>query len=294
MKRCAFLTMADPTGFVIDDDLAVAPLAALGWHVDRVPWTANADWDAYDLVIVRSPWDYQHHADAFLAVLAEIEASAARLENPLALVRWNLEKGYLRDLEADSLAIVPTAWSQGLDATPGGWLDGCFGAFATDQLIVKPTVSANADDTFWLTQPLDDTTRAMLASTFADRACMVQPFVPAVLSEGEFSLFYFAGGYSHTILKTPKPQDFRVQEEHGGLIRAIRAEPALREQADAVMATLHPAPLYARVDFVRLPDGTFAVMEVELIEPALYLRMDADAPERFAHAVDAWMQSLPG
>ncbi|MEO1076713.1 MAG: hypothetical protein AAFX41_12240 [Bacteroidota bacterium] len=281
--------MADPTGFVIDDDLAVAPLAALGWHVDRVPWTAEVDWDAYHLVIIRSPWDYQHHAEAFLAVLAEIEASAARLENPLSLVRWNLEKGYLRDLEADGLAIVPTAWSQGLDSKLGGALDGYFDAFGTDQLIVKPTVSANADDTFWLTRPLDAATRTMLAATFADRACMVQPFVPAVLSEGEFSLFYFAGAYSHTILKTPKPKDFRVQEEHGGLIRAIRPEPALREQADAVMATLSPALLYARVDFVRMPDGTFAVMEVELIEPALYLRMDADAPERFAHAVDAWM-----
>ncbi|MEO1727471.1 MAG: hypothetical protein AAFR95_10595 [Bacteroidota bacterium] len=281
--------MADPTGFVIDDDLAVAPLAALGWHVDRVPWTSHVDWDAYDLVIIRSPWDYQHHAEAFLTVLAEIEASSARLENPLALVRWNLEKGYLRDLEADSIAIVPTAWSQGLDTKLGGALDGYFDAFDTDQLIVKPTVSANADDTFWLTQPLDDATRTTLAATFADRACMVQPFVPAVLSEGEFSLFYFAGAYSHTILKTPKPKDFRVQEEHGGLIRAIRPEPVLRERADAVMATLTPAPLYARVDFVRMPVGTFAVMEVELIEPALYLRMDADAPERFAHAVEAWM-----
>ncbi|MEM9997398.1 MAG: hypothetical protein AAF809_06820 [Bacteroidota bacterium] len=290
MNRCAFLTMADPTGFVIDDDLAIAPLAALGWHVDRVPWTADADWDAFDLVVIRSPWDYQHHADAFLAVLDQIEASIARLENPAALVRWNLDKGYLRDLDAQGHPIVPTEWSQGLDTASGGGLDGAFDRFGTDQLIAKPTVSANADDTFWLKRDgLTEALRATLAETFRDRACMVQPFVPAVVSEGEFSLFYFAGAYSHTILKTPKPRDFRVQEEHGGLIRAVRPEPSLRAQSDAVVAMLAPAPLYARADFVRMPDGTFAVMELELIEPALYLRMDADAPERFARAVVSWM-----
>ncbi|MEM8556212.1 MAG: hypothetical protein AAGG50_00045 [Bacteroidota bacterium] len=290
MNRCAFLTMADPTGFVIDDDLAIAPLDALGWHVDRVPWTADADWDAFDIVIIRSPWDYQHHAAAFLAVLDRIEASAARLENPAALVRWNLDKGYLRDLDAQGHAIVPTVWSDGLDAAVGGMLDSAFDRFDTDQLIVKPTVSANADDTFWLKRDgLAEALRVTLAETFRDRACMVQPFVPAVVSEGEFSLFYFAGAYSHTILKTPKPRDFRVQEEHGGLIRAVHPEPTLRAQADAVVAMLSPAPLYARADFVRMPDGTFAVMELELIEPALYLRMDADAPERFARAVVSWM-----
>ena len=234
--------MADPTGFVIDDDLAVAPLAALGWHVDRVPWTSHVDWDAYALVIIRSPWDYQRHAEAFLDVLAEIEASSARLENPLALVRWNLEKGYLRDLEADSIAIVPTAWSQGLDTKLGGALDSYFDAFGTDQLIVKPTVSANADDTFWLTQPLDDATRTTLAATFADRACMVQPFVPAVLSEGEFSLFYFAGAYSHTsiaVLDARNTFEGPVIEVHVSNIykrEAFRHHSYVSHRADGVIA----------------------------------------------------------
>ncbi|MEM8599965.1 MAG: hypothetical protein AAGF99_08590, partial [Bacteroidota bacterium] len=104
---------------MIDDDLAIAPLAKLGWTVTRVPWTSNQVWDAFDLVIIRSPWDYQHHADAFLDVLDEIEASSARLENPAALVRWNLDKGYLRDLASHGIPIVPTAWAHGLDSAPG-------------------------------------------------------------------------------------------------------------------------------------------------------------------------------
>src|SRR5690606_17127208 len=100
------------------------------------------------------------------------------------------------------------------------------------------------------------------------------------------SLFHFGGAYSHAILKAPAAGDFRVQEEHGGTIRAVAPEPALRALADAVVAALGPAPLYARTDFVRTNDG-FALMEVELIEPSLYFPYDAASPERFTDALAA-------
>jgi hypothetical protein len=124
----------------------------------------------------------------------------------------------------------------------------------------------------------------------------VQPFLPEVLSEGEFSLFYFLGDYSHAILKTPGRGDFRVQEEHGGTIQQVQPEPALFETADACLQALASIPglpreplLYARPDFVRTPQG-FALMELEMIEPALYFRMDAPrAAERFAEAVVRWL-----
>ena len=127
-----------------------------------------------------------------------------------------------------------------------------------------------------------------LARTFRSRPFLVQPFRGHVLSEGEYSLFYFGGHYSHTILKTPREGDYRVQEEHGGIITAVPEDGPWRAVADAVIAAIGRTLLYARVDLVRNPDDGFELMELELIEPALYLRMDPDAPDRFAEAVASW------
>ena len=111
----------------------------------------------------------------------------------------------------------------------------------------------------------------------------------SVIEEGEYSLFYFSGACSHAILKTPKPEDFRVQEEHGGIITGIEPDPVSLEVADAIVALIHPRPLYARIDMVR-DQGRPSLMELELVEPSLYLRTNPGAPGRFAAAVDAWVR----
>lgn len=277
MPRCAFLTMDSLAEFVAYDHLLHEPLARRGWSVEDVSWRADTDWDHYEAVVVRSPWDYHVEPERFFAVLEAIDRSAARLENPLALMRWNLHKTYLRDLEASGFPIVPTRWLDGLAEED---LPALYDAFGTDELVVKPVVGANADDTFRL--PHGAAADAATA-TFRDRRCLVQPFVSSVVDEGEFSLFYFGDTYSHAILKTPAPRDFRVQEEYGSTIRAVAPEPRLRAVSDAVLARLAPRPLYARIDFVRLLAG-FALMEVELIEPSLYFPYDEASPERFADA----------
>ncbi|WP_420455632.1 ATP-grasp domain-containing protein [Rubrivirga sp.] len=284
MPRCAFLTTDTLDDFVTYDRQAVAPLAALGWTVDEVPWRAEADWDAFDVVVVRSPWDYQDDPDAFLDVLAAIDASTARLENPLAVMRWNLRKTYLRDLDAAGVPIVPTRWADGL---AGADLDGAFGAWGTPEVVAKPVVSANADGTFRLGP--DPATWAEALVALADRPCLVQPFVPDVVARGEWSVFAFGGAVSHAILKTPAPGDFRVQEEHGGVIRGVSPEPDLLALADAALAAVPwPEPLlYARVDAVRMPSGSLAVMELELIEPSLYFPYAPGSAARFAAALDA-------
>lgn len=283
MPRCAFLTTDRLDGFVTYDAEAVPYLEAFGWAVDLVPWRADVDWGAYDLVVIRSPWDYQDAPEAFLSVLATIDASGARLENPLDVVRWNLRKTYLRDLESAGVRIVPTAWGGALTADHLGVLIAEWGA---PEVVVKPVVGANADDAFRLgARGKWDAA----VSTFAAREHMVQPFVRSVVEEGEFSVFVFGGTVSHTILKTPASGDFRVQEEHGGRIRGVEPEPALLALAEAALAAVpHPEPLlYARVDAVRMPDGGFAVMEVELIEPSLYFPYGPGSARRFAEAVAA-------
>ncbi len=286
MKKCAFLTMHSLDGFVSDDQCVFQPLANLGWKVELVPWRQmDIDWNSFDAVIIRTTWDYQNDPQAFLSVLENINRSTAHLENSLGLVRWNMRKTYLRDLEKRGIGIVPTVWESGISSKR---IYSLFEELDADEIIIKPTIGANADDTFRLTRDADDATRARIETVFNKRAYMAQPFMRGIIEEGEFSLFFFGGEYSHTILKTPKAQDFRVQEEHGGHIQSVDAKALLLTRAEEAIETIQPAPLYARVDFVRA-NGDFLVMELELIEPSLYFRMDTKAPERFAQALDKWL-----
>ncbi|HET6628739.1 MAG TPA: hypothetical protein VFG91_03085 [Woeseiaceae bacterium] len=290
-KRCAFLTMDNLEGWSIDADLGIAPLEALGWCVEQVPWrSGNARWDDFDAVYIGTPWDYPEDVVRFLGVLARIEASRAVLVNPLSLVRWNLPKTYLRDLESRGAAIVPSRWGEHL--APGALAAG-FDELAAERLVVKPVVSTNARDTFLLARDEVREAEPELLRAFDRRAFVVQPFIEQIRSEGEYSLFYFGNEFSHAIRKKPKARDFRVQEEHGASIDAVASpDAALVAAADRVLELVRPAPAYARCDLVRGPDGRFLLMELELIEPSLYLRMHADAPARFAAAFDACVASM--
>lgn len=281
MKTCAFLSMDSLDGYFVYDELLFAPMAAKGWQVETVSWRdTSMDWSRFDVVVIRSPWDYQKSPQAFLRCLQQIVQSGAQLANSLALVEWNINKAYLRDIQARQIPIVPTLWQVDFN------LEDCqaaFGYFGCDELIIKPLVSANADDTYRLSAADIKRLEAVLAARFKGRPHMLQPFIQNVLDEGEYSLFFFGQQYSHCIIKRPAKGDFRVQEEHGGCLRATMPDPDLLALAKRTLKALPDEPLYARLDFIRTPNG-FAVMELELIEPSLYFNMDADAPQRFVNA----------
>lgn len=298
MKLCAVLSMDCLDDFEAYDHLIEPHLLTLGWQVEVVSWRAdNVDWDKYEAVIIRTPWDYQEDAPAFLQVLEHIEQSSAHLENSIGIVRWNIDKIYLQALEKRGVKLVPTLWRDSLQTNERiseQDLTHYFDHFFQEQIVLKPRISANADNTFWLTKQNAKQSLAEMNNAFAERDFMIQPFMEHILSEGEFSLFYFNGEYSHAILKTPKDNDFRVQEEHGGRLTTIEPETSLVEHADHCMkaiSQLHQTPLYARVDFVRHHNG-FALMEAELIEPSLYFNMDAESPRKFAEAFVKRMNKL--
>lgn len=283
--RCAYLTMDDMGDYVTDADLSIPPMADLGWEVEMVSWrAADVDWHTYDAVYIASPWDYPDAPDEFMAVLERIDASSALLVNDIELVRWSLVKTYLRDLEVAGAAIVPSLWFEHFDATE---LEQCFATHGTDKIVIKPQVGANAAHTYVLQQPVSDATVRELRQIFGRRAHFVQPFIGNIQTEGEFSLLFFADEYSHAILKSPKAGDFRTQEEHGSDIKTITAEAELVETARRVLALVSPQPVYVRADFVRDASGKFLLMELELIEPSMYLRTDDVAAGRFARAFDA-------
>jgi hypothetical protein len=283
MPRCAFLTMDSLAGFVSDDELAYAPLRNLGWQVEAVPWRQrDVDWSGFDVVVIRSTWDYQHAPDAFISVLEQIMRSGARLENALDLVRWNMSKTYLRDVENRGVRIVPTIWGSEIGEVREETI---LERLGTDEVVLKPVVGANADHAYRLGRGSAGWLEA--AAAFAQRPYLAQPFISSIIDLGEYSLFFFGGELSHAVLKTPKPRDFRVQEEHGGIISAVTVSRELAMAGELALAAIAEVPLYARVDLVRLDDGSYGLMELELIEPSLYLRMDAAAPERFACALEA-------
>ena len=290
MRQCAFLTMDNLDDFVHYDYLLHDPLQRLGWHVTDVSWRQEGvDWNRFEIVVIRSPWDYQQDPEAFMEVLRRIEQSDARLENPLELIRWNIDKTYLRDLEKMGIAIVPTEWGSPSRQLTEQELLEYFDCFGTDEIVIKPTISAGADDTYRLDREEARNTLDELKRVFASRAYMVQPMMRHIIEEGEFSLIYFGEEYSHTLLKTPKKRDYRVQEEHGGRLKTVEPEWELRAVSDELITGIDPTPLYSRVDMVRHGDS-FALMELELIEPSLYFNMDPDSPERFARFLDRWME----
>jgi glutathione synthase/RimK-type ligase-like ATP-grasp enzyme len=279
MQRCVFLSLEDPAGFHIDDDRAIPAFAKTGWAVETIPWSRPEDWSRFDAAIVRSTWDYHKDPDRFFGVLEGIAAAGIPLFNDLDLMQWNAEKTYLADLATRGVQVVPTVYGKGFAPTDATHFTDILDS---DRLVIKPVIGANAERTWRL-----DTTEAReaAAEAFRTEAFMVQIFVEAIQEEGEFSLFYFDGDYSHAIRKQPKSGDFRVQEEHGGRITSFKPTPSQMEAGLKVMAALDDTPLYARVDLIRSnDDADWWLMELELIEPSMYLRMDAGSPARFAAA----------
>ncbi len=288
MKKCAFLSMDNLDDFEVYDHLLFEPLKKLGWQAEEISWCNDqVDWNYYEAVIIRSPWDYQKDPKAFLKVLNEIEESEALLENSLEIVNWNIDKTYLRDLESQGVEIVPSCWYQTFNAD---LFPSVFSNLKSEEIVIKPTISAGADDTFRIHESNYGIFINDLKSIFKDRPFLVQPFMDNITEEGEFSVFFFGDTYSHTILKTPKTNDFRVQEEHGGRLTLVEPEYNLLDVAQTMRDMIQPEPLYTRADYVRTAHNTFALMELELIEPSLYFNMDPESPERFAKVFDSWMK----
>jgi len=284
MPRCAFLTMVDLSNFECYDNQLVEPMNKNGWACYFVPWDqAETDWSYFDLAIIRSTWDYQDRIKEFIKVLTEIDSSSCVLQNSLNLINWNIDKTYLKTLSQNEVEIVPSLF---LDEFSSDELKNCFAHFFTDKLIIKPCISANADDTFVIKESNYLDMLPLLESLFNNRKFIVQPFIESIIDEGEYSLIFFKKKHSHTLLKKPKKNDFRVQEEHGGELQLItNTNNGMLKSAENIINKLPESSLYSRVDFVR-DKGKFLLMEIELIEPSLYFNLKPEAAHTFASIVN--------
>jgi len=285
-KRCAYLTMSNLDGWSIDADLAFPAMIDRGWTVTPVRWRDDKpNWDEFDAVYIGTPWDYPEEPERFIRLLRSIDASSAILVNDFTLVEWSITKTYLRDLDERGASTVPSCWH---DALQFGQLAKDFSSLGAEKIVIKPLVGTNATDTFVVCDSDLGDLEPKLLDVFGQRACIVQPFIDSITDEGEYSLFFFNNEFSHAIQKVPKADDFRVQEEHGAQILSVSPNNELLSTANQVLGLVQPMPVYARVDLVKLNTGAYGLMELELIEPSMYLRMNAEAPERFADAFDQY------
>ena len=252
--------------------MQLARFARLGLKAELRPWTSPGDLSPFRLIVPLMAWGYHQHGPRWAASLDAWEGLP--FANPVHVLRWNGNKAYLLELADKGASIVPTCWAEAL--TPDD-LAAARAAFGTQRLVVKPPVSAGADGTYLLD---GDAPEEALGQTM-----LIQPMIPAIAEEGEFSLFYFNGRLSHAILKTPQSGDFRVQSQFGGRDRPVDAPPEARAVAEAAMAAVPGTLTYARVDLVRTATG-FAIMELELIEPYLFLHHAADGGAAFVEALN--------
>ncbi len=253
----------------------------LGNNAIFIDWTKADDFGGFDLFTPLLAWGYPRDCRRWFALLDRLEAENVRVSNPVSILRWNSDKAYLQELDAAGIPSVPTIWCPLLDRVA---LEDARKSFNVETVIVKPPISGGADGTFRLNR------HDSVPDSVAGQRMMIQPYLPNIAEEGEYSLFYFAGAFSHSILKRPAKGDFRVQEQYGGREEAIIAPDGalmLAQQALAATAKITKSgPLaYARVDILRDGNGVFRLMELELIEPSLFLRFAPDAGAAFAQAL---------
>ena len=264
------------------DGFVARALERRGTAVTPHAWNDTAArFDGFDVVVFRSNWDYHHAPDDFLAWLARWEAAGVRFWNAPELIRWNLSKRYLGDLERAGVPVVPTAY---LDGDDPGALSALLAARGWHTAVVKPVLSASAHDTV-LVEPGD--ARAVghtIAAGGMRTPVMVQPFVEEIRSRGEWSLVFIDGTFTHAALKRPAAGEFRVQSSFGGRATAERPGPELIAAGRRALDALPVPPLYVRVDGVETGRG-FVVMEVEAHEPGLFFNLAPEAAEIFADAI---------
>lgn len=265
-----------------EDRLLRAALDGLGLSSVRVDWNdPDQDWSQYRCAVFRTTWDYFDRFEEFAAWLDRVEAQT-RLCNPASIVRWNMDKHYLADLAARGVPVVGSRFvERGSAASLAELLD----ETGWPEAVIKPCVSGAARHTYRANRANADQLDAIVQPLLAAEAFVFQPFEASIMTTGEDSLMVFSGRYSHAVRKRAKPGDFRVQDDHGGTVEPYQPSPEQIELAERAIAACDPVPAYGRVDMIRDISGQHAIMELELIEPELWLRFRPQAAEVLARAI---------
>ncbi len=254
------------------------PIAARGGALIEADWRA-CDPAAFDLVFIRTTWDYTDYPAEFLGFL-DRAAKATKVANAPELIRWNLSKRYLPELAAKGLPIIPSAFAE----TPTPLAD-IFDRLGADELVLKPVVGASGFGQERLT-------RGQAGERLMDPGLFAQPLIPEIVTWGEISMIFVAGAFSHAVRKTAAKGEYRIHVMHGGAEMAYQPTPAEIATAQAFVDALPVPALAARVDLVP-HEGELLLMELEVIEPHLFPLFGPELGERIAAACEALLASRP-
>jgi glutathione synthase/RimK-type ligase-like ATP-grasp enzyme len=283
----AIATSRELDAIQADDIGLVETLDGLGVESTSAVWNdTQVDWSAFDAVLIRTVWDYYKHHAAFVGWLNRLDRLGVPTINDSALLRWNSDKRYLLELADHGVDIIPTRLAAHVE------LAGMLAKMPGQRVVIKPAISGGAWHTVQGTVG-DARFDEAVAQLPPEHDYLVQPFLPEIVSDGEWSLLYFGGHFSHAVIKRPAAGDFRVQSEFGGSVASAQPDGAMLAAAHkalvAVTAIGHREAAYVRVDGV-IGDRRFLIMELELIEPFLFLGTRAGAAEQLARAVAERLQ----
>jgi glutathione synthase/RimK-type ligase-like ATP-grasp enzyme len=257
-----------------EDDTLLDFLKSQGYVITKEIWNdEEVKWEEYDLVILKSPWDYFDLIEDFYNWLTKLENKSVRLLNPINIIKWNADKHYLQEIEKAGLKVTPSIFiAKGNPIN----LVSYFELFKTNQLIIKPCVSGGSKNTFKVTATNVDEIITILAELIKNEDFIVQPFLKEIEEQGEWSFLFFNGKFSHAVLKKAKKGDFRVQATFGGTVYHEAAPSNYLNSAQLYVNQFAKDCLYARVDGTII-NGEFYLMELELIEPFLFLADHKDS-----------------
>lgn len=272
-KKIATLTCSEINAdTTVDDDLCWEILRDSGIIVDEVIWDQEHDYSQYELVLIRTTWDYMYKAQLFKKKLTEI-STQSRLINPLETVLWNMNKKYLVEFEQKGLPVIPSFFGEHFSSDE---IENFLSKPSFNQgLIIKPCIGGSSHG-IQLVKNRED------YQAVDNGEWLVQPYLPGISEIGETSMIYFNGKFSHAICKKPKSGEFRCQEEYGSTITAVEPTKAMYDVAHQVLDSLTSTLPYARVDLIPF-EKSYRLVELELIEPCLFLHYEPEkAPSNMA------------
>ena len=265
-----------------EDDTLIDFLKAKGLNITKEVWNdANVNWESYDLAIIKSPWDYFDLIEDFYLWLDQLKQKNIRLLNPLDIVKWNADKHYLIDIQQAGLNATPSIFLTKGDKIE---LNKYSTEFKTEKIIIKPAVSGGSKNTFKVTTANADKISKKLKPLIEIEDFIAQPFLTEIEENGEWSFLFFGGKFSHALLKKAAIGDFRVQATFGGTVHPQQADEKLVAIAQKYVDGFAKGCLYARVDGA-IVNSEFVLMELELIEPFLFLDTNENALENYYEAL---------
>ncbi|MCB1720245.1 MAG: ATP-grasp domain-containing protein [Alphaproteobacteria bacterium] len=277
----------DPHSFYVsqalyEESLMLDYFKRNGIKAERIDWAdRSVDWSRIGCAVFRSTWDYQDRLDQFEAWLEHVK-NKTRLVNSYDVIKWNLDKRYLSELDAAGIKTVPTLF---IERQTQSSMDRLFAHFEADELVIKPAVSAGGIDTYRVSKSEANEFEYKFQELLSAKTMMAQPFQHSILDQGELSLIVINGQFTHAARKVVKAGEFRVQDDYGGYTLPHAANDEEKNFAEKVVKACPKQLYYARVDVVYNDRNALSVMEVELFEPDLFFRFDRSAAEKFAKAI---------